>query len=405
VARERHSHGSQGREEWLAKRVDEDPDEKCAAVHQRMSEGSDDDTGDYNAYWHQLDYRTGPVSKVRNVRASVFTVMGMQDRNVTADQFSTWWAGLPRGVQRKVWVTQYGHLDPFWARRDVWVDTLHKWFDHELMGISHDIMREPRADVQLGPDRWITQADWPARTRKVPLRPQHDGSLGRTPSTGTGSYLETRQTEAAMAGDPATTNPHRLAFLTPALKNAMRLSGTPSVSLRVKLDRPTANLGVLLVDYGHGTRIDGADPYGQGLKLIDGEDCVGESTGDAEPGTGTKVTVDLAPAAQRIRLCRPPGTGEPVAGSVFRRKVALRSEASNAGRRTAAENEIGRSGKLAGQRNRQDGDSAWPDGARWRGCTTSSCPTRRPRRRSPRSSRGTGFPAFSPVRTRTAAGW
>lgn len=270
-----------GGQEWLAKMVDADPDEKCAAAYQRMREGSDDETGNYNDYWHELDYRTGPVSNVRNVRASVFTVLGMQDRNVTADQFSTWWAGLPPRVQRKVWVTQYGHLDPFWARRDVWVNTLHKWFDHELMGVPNDVMRQPRADVQLGPDRWITQADWPARTRTVTLRPQHDGSLGQKSSTGTGSYLETRQTEIAMAGDPGTTNPHRLAFLTPALKNAMRLSGTPSVSLRVKLDRPAANLGVLLVDYGQDTRIHGVDPAGgQGLKLIDGKDCVGGSTTD-----------------------------------------------------------------------------------------------------------------------------
>ncbi|MGN9783510.1 CocE/NonD family hydrolase [Nonomuraea sp. ZG12] len=270
-----------GGQEWLAERVDADPDEKCAVVHQRMTAASDDATGDYNAYWHELDYRTGPISKVRNVRASVFSVVGTQDRNVTADQFSTWWAGLPRGVQRKVWVTQYGHLDPFWARRDVWVNTLHQWFDHELMGVSNDIMRQPRADVQLGPDRWITQADWPAPTRTTTLRPQQDGSLGRTPSTGTGSYLETSQTETAMAGDPGTTDPHRLAYLTPPLNNAMRLSGTPSVSLRVKLDRPTANLGVMLVDYGQDTRIHGVDPsQGQGLKLIDDEDCVGESTAD-----------------------------------------------------------------------------------------------------------------------------
>ncbi|MFC5827197.1 CocE/NonD family hydrolase [Nonomuraea insulae] len=271
-----------GGQEWLAGLVDLDPQEKCAAARQRMSEGSDDATGNYNSYWHELDYRTGPISKVRNVRASVFSVMGMQDRNVMADQFSTWWAGLPRGVERKVWVTQYGHLDPFWARREVWVDTLHRWFDHELMGVPNDIMRRPRADVQLGPDRWITQADWPAPTaRTVTLRPQQDGSLGRTPSTGTGGYLDTRQTEIAMAADPATTNPNRLAFLTSPLKNAVRLSGTPSVSLKVTLDQPTANLGVLLVDYGTDTRIHGVDPgKGQGLKLIDGQDCVGESTAD-----------------------------------------------------------------------------------------------------------------------------
>ncbi|MEV0404441.1 CocE/NonD family hydrolase [Actinoallomurus sp. NPDC050550] len=268
-----------GGQEWLARRVDLDPEEKCAAVHQRMIKGEDDATGNYNAYWHELDYRTGPVSNVRNVRASVFSVVGMQDRNVTADQFSTWWAGLPRGVQRKAWVTQYGHLDPFWGRRDVWVNTLHKWFDHELMGVRNDIMRQPRADVQLGPDRWITQADWPAPTRTATLRPQHDGSLGRKPSTGIGGYLETKQSEAAMAGDPGTAQPYRLAFLTPALKNVVRMSGTPSVSLRVKLDKPTANLGVLLVDYGQDTRLNSRGP-GQGLKFIDGKDCVGEGTAD-----------------------------------------------------------------------------------------------------------------------------
>lgn len=271
---------------WQSDRVDMDPPEKCAALRQQMAVASDDETGNYNAYWDERNYRTGPISKARNVRASVFGVFGMQDRNVVASQFSEWWAKLPRNVQRKVWVTQYGHLDPFWARREVWINTLHKWFDHELMGVSNDIMRQPRADVQLGPDRWVTQADWPAPTRTTTLRPRQDGSLGRTSSTGTGSYLDTPQTEVVMAADPAITNPNRLAYLSPPLTNAMRLSGTPSVSLRITLDKPTANLGVLLVDYGQDTRINGVNrgldnPYAaQGLKFVDGEDCIGESTAD-----------------------------------------------------------------------------------------------------------------------------
>lgn len=268
-----------GMQEWIARKVNADVDEKCAAVFRHMHEGEDDATGNYNSYWNRLDYRNGPVSNVRNVRASVFAVQGMQDANVPAANFSTWWAGLPRTVHRKAWVTQYGHMEPFYFRRDVWVDTLHRWFDHELMGVRNDIMRRPRVDVQLGPDRWITQADWPAPTRTVRLRPQHDGSLGKARSNGTGSYVDVPQAEAAMAGDPGTANPHRLAYLTPPLKAPLRLSGTPSVSLRVTLDRPTANLGVLLVDYGKDTRINhhGA---GWGVKLVDGRDCLGQGTSD-----------------------------------------------------------------------------------------------------------------------------
>ncbi|WP_433509048.1 CocE/NonD family hydrolase [Nonomuraea sp. CA-143628] len=268
---------------WQSEHVDKDPAEKCEATRRRMDAESDDETGNYNAYWNERNYRTGPISKARNIRASVFAVMGMQDRNVVGSQFSEWWAKLPRTVQRKAWVTQYGHLDPFWARREVWVDTLHQWFDHELMGVDNDIMRQPRVDVQLGSGRWTTQADWPAPTRTTTLRPQQDGSLGRKPSTGTGNYLDTAQTEIAMATGPATTNPNRLAYLTPPLKNTTRLSGTPTVSLKVTLDKPTANLGVLLVDYGTDTRINYRETTAtasQGLKIIGGEDCVGESTAD-----------------------------------------------------------------------------------------------------------------------------
>ncbi|MEV4364193.1 CocE/NonD family hydrolase [Nonomuraea sp. NPDC049625] len=283
-----HANGTltwfKGGARWQSERVDKDPAEKCEAVRQRMDAESDDETGNYNAYWDERNYRTGPISKVRNVRASVFSVMGMQDRNVVGSQFSEWWTKLPRTVQRKAWVTQYGHLDPFWARREVWLTTLNQWFDHELMGVSNDILRRPRVDVQLGPDRWITQADWPAPTaRTTTLRPRQDGSLGRTPSTGTAGYVDIAQTEIAMAADPATANPHRLAYLTPPLKNAIRMSGTPTASLRLKMDKPTANLGVLLVDYGQDTRINYRErsaTSAEGLKFIGGEDCVGESTAD-----------------------------------------------------------------------------------------------------------------------------
>ncbi|WP_157252867.1 CocE/NonD family hydrolase [Nonomuraea typhae] len=266
---------------WLSKHVDTDPEEKCAAVRKKLLDDSDDATGNYNAYWHERNYRNGTVSQARNVRASVFSVMGMQDRSVVGSQFSQWWPLLPRTVQQKKWVTQYGHLDPFWARREVWLNTLNQWFDHELMGVNNDIMRRPRVDVQLGPDRWITQSEWPARTRTVTLRPQAGGTLARRPSQGGGSYTDLPQSEIAAAQSPATASPHRLAYLTPPLKKAVRASGTASVSLKLKLDKPAANLGVLLVDYGSEARINTRETtrtVSQGLKLVPGEDCVGQST-------------------------------------------------------------------------------------------------------------------------------
>ena len=52
------------------------------------------------------------------VRASVFLVHGMQDLNVRTKHFGQWWDALAKhGVERKIWLSQTGHVDPFDYRR------------------------------------------------------------------------------------------------------------------------------------------------------------------------------------------------------------------------------------------------------------------------------------------------
>ena len=281
-----------GEEDGLADYVDTDPPAKCAAVFQKLAAGQDDATGNYNAFWNERNYRTGPVADASKVRASVFAVHGLNDLNVKPNQFSTWWAALAkRGVPRKLWLSQYGHVDPFDFRRDVWVDTLHKWFDHWLWRIPNDVMAQPRVDLETGPDQWVTQSDWPAPgTVRVGLRPQPDGSLGLKPAAGgTAGYADTKQAEADDVADPTTVRPYRLAYVTPPLKRDVRLSGTAAVSLRIKLDRPTANLGALLVDYGTDTRVNYLGDE-SGIKTLTTEDCHGESTPADDACYRTTVT-------------------------------------------------------------------------------------------------------------------
>ena len=56
--------------------------------------------------------------------------------------------GGAAGVERKIWLSQTGHVDPFDFRREDWVRTLHRWFDHELYGLDNGIMDEPAVDFQ-----------------------------------------------------------------------------------------------------------------------------------------------------------------------------------------------------------------------------------------------------------------
>jgi X-Pro dipeptidyl-peptidase len=265
---------------YLSNAVDTDPDAKCAAVRTGLDAAAGDDTGNYNAFWNERDYLHGSISDVRKVRASVFAVHTLNDLNVKTDNLSTWWDALgDRNVPRKIWLGQYEHVDPFDYRRDVWVDTLHRWFDYWLQGVHNGIMKEPRADIQAAPDTWITQKDWPApHTDEVALRPAADGTLGLTKADKgtTATFTDLRQSENAMTADVGTPAAGRAAFTTGELPGDLRMSGTPEVSLKVTLDKPTSNLTALLVDFGEEARVDWRS--GGGITTNTDETCYGDST-------------------------------------------------------------------------------------------------------------------------------
>jgi predicted acyl esterase len=270
-----------GEEDGLAETVAPTRGTACAAVFSQLAAGEDDTNVNYNAFWNERNYRTGPVADASLVHASVFAVQGLNDLNVKPSQFNAFWKSLAaRGVPRKLWLSQYGHVDPFDYRRATWVNTLHQWFDSWLQGIKNGVMGQPRVDLETAPDVWTTQSDWPARgARNVALRPQPNGTLGLRPAAGagTGVYTDTTQSEATMVTDPTTGEPYRLAYATPPLSRALTVSGTPTVDLRVKLNGPTARLSALLVDYGTDTRVDYLGD-GEGITTLATRDCWGEST-------------------------------------------------------------------------------------------------------------------------------
>ncbi|MEU6779557.1 Xaa-Pro dipeptidyl-peptidase [Nonomuraea angiospora] len=282
---------------WLANYVDTDPEAKCQAVRDKMDAEDGDDTGDFNPFWAERDYIKGLLGDASKVKASVFVVHTVNDLNVKPDNFSAWWKALAdRNVPRKIWVGQTQHVDPFdfEGRRALWVDTLHRWFDYWLHGVRNGIMNEPRADVEIGPARWTPQHDWPAPfALKASLRPAPDGSLGLKPAARntTASFTDVAMTESAMVADVGTANPGRVAFTTGALPLDLRLSGTPTADLRVKLDKPTSNLTALLVDFGDATRVDWR--RGQGITTLTEEDCYGESTA-ADDACYKKVVTNVA---------------------------------------------------------------------------------------------------------------
>ncbi|MEV6050934.1 Xaa-Pro dipeptidyl-peptidase [Streptomyces sp. NPDC052107] len=252
----------------------------CAAVQKELADGSPR-SGDWTPLWTERDY----VKDAARVRASVFLVHGMQDLNVRTKHVGQWWDALAKhGVQRKIWLSQTGHVDPFDYRRGAWVDTLHRWFDHELLGYDNGIDREPMADIERHPDQWVTSRVWPPQTtRTTVVHPAPGtragvGTLGLRPATGTETFTDDpKLSETDWAAHLTTPTPEKAGFLTGPLSHGLRLSGSSTVTVTATPTTTSAHLSAVLVDLGPDTIRDyGAD--GEGITTLTHRTCWGAST-------------------------------------------------------------------------------------------------------------------------------
>ena len=254
----------------------------CSAEETALRNGAPRN-GNWTSAWQQRDY----AAQAANVKASVFVVQGMEDLNVRTKNFGQWWNALAaNNVPRKLWLSQTGHVDPFDYRRSAWVDTLHAWFDHYLMGVDNGIDSAPMADIERTPDNWTTDTAWPptgTAATTVSLRPGSAnglGTLGLTPPAAgaTESFTDNASHDednwSAQVGQ-ATSD--KVAFTTGALTQDMRLSGGGTVTLAATPSTSSAHLSAVLVDLGPAT-IRNFQDSGEGITTLSTRSCWGDST-------------------------------------------------------------------------------------------------------------------------------
>ncbi|UQA97663.1 Xaa-Pro dipeptidyl-peptidase [Streptomyces halobius] len=294
----------EGGPDALAHRVESaDAQRSCDAVQQRLVEGAPR-SGDWTDLWAERDY----VPDAGKVRASVLMVHGMQDLNVRTKHFGQWWDALARhGVERKIWLSQTGHVDPFDFRRADWVKTLHQWFDHYLMGYDNGIERTPMADVERAPDTWSTDARWPAPgTAATTLRPRDGttpgvGVLGTEPAPqGTTETFtdDPRLSEADWAAHIDQPTPAKAGFRTGPLSAPLRLSGSGTVTVTATPTTSTAHLSAVLVDLGPDTIRDYAAD-GEGITTLDERTCWGAGT-TGDTGCFRETAADTRKVAHSV---------------------------------------------------------------------------------------------------------
>ncbi|NEE00220.1 CocE/NonD family hydrolase [Phytoactinopolyspora halotolerans] len=258
------------------------PFSECGGVRDELALG--EVTADpEHEFWTERDF----IRDAENVKASVFIVHGTNDYNVKPVNYGAWWDALAaHDVPRKIWLSPVAHEKAFDFRRDEWLDTIHRWFDHWLHGIDNGIMDEPVADVEHGLGQWDTYQTWPGGTTTLlrlgrPEGPDdpRPGVLGLSRANvvpRTQSFVETRRPVNSVVQDGFAADERRLVFMTDELTEPVRISGSTSVSLRVTVDGADAGLSAYIVDYGTAERTDWSS--GGGIRNLSTISCFGQGT-------------------------------------------------------------------------------------------------------------------------------
>jgi X-Pro dipeptidyl-peptidase len=214
---------------------------------QKMAAGMDRITGDYNEFWKQRDY----LHDLAPVKAAVLMAHGLNDWNVVPEHGNRIYQALKsRSQNTQVFYHQGGHggSPP--------KDMMNRWFARYLHGVENGVEKGPRAWIVREQDdrsKPTAYQDYPNPATKpvefhlVAGAPEQ-GYLVASKQTGQGK--ETLVDNFSFSGSSlaqAQWTDHRLIYVTPELTEAIHLSGSPRISIRLASSKPAANLSLWLV--------------------------------------------------------------------------------------------------------------------------------------------------------------
>lgn len=275
----------------------------CDATYRdgEMAEGRDRATGDYNDFWAARDLQ----NSLDGIKAATLMAHAFNDWNVMPEHSVLVYEALKRkGVPAQAYFHQGGHGGP------PPLELMNRWFTRYLYEVENGVENDPKAwIVREGDDRLepTPYADYPnpeSAGVDVHFTAGGNGTGGVALGEATGTVEpESLIDDASLDGSTLSRSPessNRLLYTTPALREAVHLSGTPTITVRVAANAPAANLSVWLValpwdgsDEGPGGVITRgwADPQNHS-SLTDGEPL--------EPGRFYDVTFALQPDDQII---------------------------------------------------------------------------------------------------------
>lgn len=262
------------------------PGRQCAASDGKLAKQA---AADPRSFYRERSVLTA----MNNYRAATFLVSGQRDGAVSSIPHGELWKALvKKQIPARWWISQLGHADPFDVRRRVWVETLHAWFDHYLLGIGNGVDSQPPVSAQQPDLTWqdkagmpvpgseLTEYTWRTGVLRAEASSSAPSAIGRAmpPSPDT-DYRDTNPGKSNQIEQPDAVLPNRVIVLTKPLPKPLSLQGFPEMAVSIQVESDPTPVRVALVDYGPGRHVFGADE-GYGGELVPGaaKDCWGEST-------------------------------------------------------------------------------------------------------------------------------
>jgi X-Pro dipeptidyl-peptidase len=197
-------------------------------------------------------------------------------------------------VPHKIYLHQGGHGG------SPSLNVLNRWFTRYLWGYENGVENDPRALIQREDKTLVEYPEWPdpaTADTELNLTPGTNGAAGVLTTDKTRQGTPVTETIVDDASKPAqtladaATSPNRLAYKSGTLTGAVRLSGTPLVSLRMSFGQPAANVTALLVDYDQNGK---AKIITRGWTDPQNRRSISE-TEPVKPGTPYRLDFDMQP--------------------------------------------------------------------------------------------------------------
>lgn len=258
-------------------------------------------TGDYNDFWAERDY----LKDMDKVQTAVLMAHGFNDWNVMTSHSQRFYqAAKEKGLPTQMYYHQNGHGG------DPSMTMMNRWFTRYLHGVENGVEDLPQVYIvrehEREPTTYSAYPDPNAQDVTLGLvnGKNNTGALviGLTENRFMDTLTDDSSVEVSEMWEEKNAD-HRLLYLSPVLKEDVRLSGTPKVTVRLASSTPAANLSVYLVSL----------PWEKGKDIKIYDNIINRSWADPQnhasiregkpltPGEFVDVSFDLLPDDQVIR--------------------------------------------------------------------------------------------------------